>query len=95
MGREIEEEGKGGGAGGGGEPPPTEQHHEETHKRAIVKAATYRAIVAITLAAISWYYTGDIFETSAVSITYTILATIVYYLHERAWLKVKWGTKKN
>jgi uncharacterized membrane protein len=43
------------------------------------------------LAAISWFYTGNLFETSAVSITYTIIATIVYYVHERAWIKVKWG----
>jgi uncharacterized membrane protein len=69
-----------GGVGGG-----------ETRRRAIVKAITYRVIVAITLAAISWFYTGNLFETSAVSITYTIIATIVYYVHERAWLKVKWG----
>jgi uncharacterized membrane protein len=63
----------------------------ETRRRAIVKAITYRVKVAITLAVISWYYTGNLFETSAVSITYTIIATVVYYLHERAWLKVNWG----
>jgi uncharacterized membrane protein len=63
----------------------------ETRRRAIVKAITYRVIVAITLAAISWFYTGNLFETSAVSITYTIIATSVYYVHERAWLKVTWG----
>ena len=45
----------GGGAGGVG----------ETRRRAIVKAITYRVIVAITLAAISWFYTGNLFETSA------------------------------
>jgi uncharacterized membrane protein len=71
-------------AAGGGE-------GRETRRRAIVKAITYRVIVAITLAAISWFYTGNLFETSAVSITYTIIATIVYYVHERAWIKVKWG----
>jgi uncharacterized membrane protein len=81
--------------GGGGEVA----HGGETRRRAIVKAITYRVIVAITLAAISWFYTGNLFETSAVSITYTVIATIVYYVHERAWLKVKWGkvfhSKKN
>src|SRR5215212_11220145 len=71
-------------AAGGGE-------GRETRRRAIVKAITYRVIVAITLAAISWFYTGNLFETSAVSITYTIIATIVYYVHELAWIKVKWG----
>jgi uncharacterized membrane protein len=63
----------------------------ETRSRAIVKAMTYRVIVAIALAVISWYYTGNLFETSAVSITYTIVATVIYYVHERAWIKVKWG----
>jgi uncharacterized membrane protein len=66
-------------------------HGGETKRRAMVKAITYRVIVAITLAAISWFYTGNLFDTSAISITYTIIAMIVYYIHERAWIKVKWG----
>src|SRR5215211_4817545 len=77
--------------GGGGGREEEAHGGGETRRRAIVKAITYRVIVAITLAAISWFYTGNLFETSAVSITYTIIATIVYYVHERAWIKVKWG----
>lgn len=64
---------------------------DEIRMRAIAKAMTYRIIVAITLAVITWFYTGDLFDTSAISITYTVIATVVYYFHERAWLKVKWG----
>src|SRR5215212_10239371 len=76
------------GGSGGGEIVAGEG---ETGRRAIIKAITYRVIVAITLAAISRFYTGNLFETSAVSITYTIIATIVYYVHKRAWIKVNWG----
>ena len=59
---------KGGGVGTGG---------GETRRRAIVKAITYRVIVAITLAAISWFYTGNLFETSAVSMTKSYLGKSV------------------
>jgi len=77
--------------GGGGQ---EKEVGEETRKRVIVKAITYRVIVTIALALISWYYSGNLFETSAISVTYTIIATVLYYVHERAWLRTIWGRER-
>lgn len=63
----------------------------ENRKRSIVKAITYRILATIILGVVSWYYTKEFFTTSAITITFTIIATIVFYLNERAWNRINWG----
>jgi len=54
----------------------------ETHKRTLVRIVLYR-IIALLITAI---WTGII---DAIMIH--IVLTIVHYVFERLWLKVKWG----
>jgi len=54
----------------------------ETKKRTVVRAVTYRLIAL----AITAFWTG---LSAAVAIH--IILTAVHYVHERIWLKVKWG----
>lgn len=63
----------------------------ESKKRSFVKALTYRAAAAILLAVIAWVYTGDLFETSAITILFTVFSTLVYFIHERIWTRINWG----
>jgi len=63
---------------------------EDSHKRSLVKAITYRASASLALAIISWFYTGNLLETSFITIIFTIVATIIYYFHERVWDRIKW-----
>lgn len=63
---------------------------EDSTKRSLVKAITYRAIASLVLAMISWYFTGNLFETSVITIVFTLLATVIYYIHERVWDKIEW-----
>lgn len=63
----------------------------ETHKRSILKTIVYRITVSIILAIISWHFTGDLTKTSAITIIYNIVVIIFYYIHERIWIKIKWG----
>jgi uncharacterized membrane protein len=55
----------------------------ELHKRTVVRALTYR-IVALLITAL-WTGLGN-------AIIIHIILTAVHYVHERVWLKVKWGT---
>jgi uncharacterized membrane protein len=66
----------------------------ETQKRSFVKSITYRTAATIVLVVSSWIFTEDFFQTSAITISFTILATIVYYFHERIWDKIKWGRQR-
>jgi uncharacterized membrane protein len=54
----------------------------ESHTRTIVRAASWR-IVAIAVTAV---YTGI---EGAVVIN--VFMTMAHYIHERAWLRVRWG----
>ena len=60
----------------------------ESKKRSILKTLSYRAILTIVLAAITYAFTGNLVQTSGITIMFSVLATIVYYLHERIWTKI-------
>lgn len=57
----------------------------ETHKRTLTRAASWR----ITATAVTAVFTG---LEGAIAIN--IAMTIVHYIHERIWLKFKWGIAK-
>jgi len=54
----------------------------ETHKRTIVRAITWRIVATLVTAA----WTG-----LSGAIIINIFMTVAHYIHERAWLKIKWG----
>ncbi len=54
----------------------------ESHKRTIVRAITWR-IVATLVTAVWTGLSG--------AIVINIFMTIAHYVHERLWLKIKWG----
>jgi len=57
----------------------------ETKKRTIIRTISYR-IIALLITAI---WTG---LNNAILIH--IILTVVHYVMERTWLKIKWGLKK-
>lgn len=54
----------------------------ESHKRTLVRAASWRITATLVTAA----FTG---LQGAIAIN--VVMTFVHYIHERAWLKLKWG----
>jgi uncharacterized membrane protein len=63
----------------------------ESSKRSLVKTLTYRTIATALLAVISWLYTGDPFQTSVITILFTVFSTLAYFIHERIWANMNWG----
>lgn len=57
----------------------------ELHTRTIARAASWR----VTATAVTAVFTG-----LEGAIIINIAMTFVHYVHERIWLKVKWGIKK-
>jgi uncharacterized membrane protein len=64
----------------------------ETRKRSIVKSITFRIIATIITMLLVWIFTKDIVLSSSIGILEVILKLIAYYLHERAWSFISWGT---
>lgn len=65
----------------------------ESRKRSITKMLTYRAILTALLAVISWIFTGNVGQTTVITIVFSVAATAIYYLHERMWNSVRWGLR--
>ena len=57
----------------------------ESHRRTLFRAISYR-IIALLITAI-WTGLSD-------AIIIHLILTAVHYIHERIWLKIKWGFKK-
>lgn len=57
----------------------------ELHTRTIARAASWR----VTATAVTAVFTG-----LEGAIVINIAMTIVHYIHERLWLKIKWGIGK-
>jgi uncharacterized membrane protein len=66
----------------------------ETRKRTISRMLTYR--ITAWLFTIFWTYlfTDNISSATGFATALHILLSIDYYIHERIWLKVKWGLVK-
>jgi uncharacterized membrane protein len=64
---------------------------KESRKRSLVKMLVYRAIITVLLAVISWIFTGNLGQTTIITVVFSILASAIYYLHERMWNNIHWG----
>lgn len=60
-------------------------------KRTLAKTAIYRGSTTVLLFGLGWTLTGNIAETSAITIAFNVLATAIYFFHERFWDKISWG----
>jgi len=61
----------------------------------MIKAMSYRGLVTVILAALSWTFTSNVDQTTIITVSYAILATVGYYGHERLWNKIMWETKRS
>jgi uncharacterized membrane protein len=63
----------------------------DSHKRSITKALIYRVIAFIADTLIAWCITGNIGLAFKFGIVVFIIHTVMYYMYERVWQKIKWG----
>ena len=65
----------------------------ESWKRSLVKAITYRILVVILDFIFVYLLTGKYTLAIAFVIISNIYTTVGYFVHERIWARLKWGTK--
>ncbi|RUW37211.1 DUF2061 domain-containing protein [Mesorhizobium sp. M1E.F.Ca.ET.041.01.1.1] len=65
----------------------------DTHSRSFVKALSWRATGTIDTMIISLVVTGSIKLAAAIGLTEVATKSLLYYLHERAWLKIPYGRR--
>ena len=65
----------------------------EAHKRTIVRMISYRITAWLLTIPVMYWLTGNIKESVSGSVLIHILLSVDYYIHERIWLRIKWGRK--
>jgi uncharacterized membrane protein len=63
----------------------------ETHKRTIVRMITYRLTAWVFTIFWTYLFMGDLGKSTSFATALHVLLSIDYYIHERIWLKIKWG----
>ena len=63
----------------------------ETHARSILKALSYRSLGFLVTASVAWAVTGRLGLAASIGLADTVMKLGAYYVHERAWLKVRYG----
>ncbi|MEA3521896.1 MAG: adenylyl-sulfate kinase, partial [Campylobacterota bacterium] len=68
--------------------------YKETNQRSIVKGISWRVVATTTTIAIVYFFFDRLDLAIAAGMIETVLKVALYWLHERAWFKVRWGRKK-
>lgn len=67
------------------------KHHHDRWRRSLAKTLTYRIVIIVMIFIVSKWVTHDTKEALVITGWNTILATIIYYFHERVWSRIRWG----
>jgi len=68
--------------------------YKETNTRSIVKGISWRIVATTTTIAIVYFFFDRLDLAIAAGMIETVLKVGLYWLHERAWFKVRWGKKR-
>ena len=63
----------------------------DSHARSLAKAVSWRATGTIDTFLISWLVTGTAALAGGIAATEVATKVVLFYLHERAWNRVRWG----
>ncbi|MEX6687150.1 DUF2061 domain-containing protein [Danxiaibacter flavus] len=63
----------------------------EKHYRSVVKGASWRFFGTLDTIIIALFWTGDYTKALAIGATEVVTKIALFWLHERIWLKIKWG----
>ena len=66
-----------------------------TKLRSLLKAISWRIVGTLDTMALGWIITGDPLIGVKIGTLELITKFVLYYLHERVWLRSTFGTKDN
>lgn len=65
-----------------------------TTKRSLVKAITYRAVIIVLDLSVVYLLTRRVDVALGFMVISNIYTTVAYFVHERIWKKIHWGTEQ-
>ena len=67
------------------------KQQQESHTRSLVKTITWRLTGSGSTFLISWIITGSVAIAGTILGIHFFINTLLYYIHERLWNKIRWG----
>ncbi len=67
--------------------------HAPSGKRSMVKALTYRVVIVCLDFLVIYLFTGKVEVALGFMIVSNLYTTVAYFLHERIWARIRWGTE--
>ena len=67
---------------------------KETKSRSIIKTISWRVLATLTTIVLVYIFIGDTTIALSVGGIEVILKMLIYFFHERAWDKIKFGRKE-
>ena len=64
----------------------------DSHSKSLAKAFSWRIIATVTTGLIGYALTGSVEIAGAIMTFDFVLKLALYYLHERGWNRISWGT---
>ena len=68
--------------------------YKDTNKRSVVKGISWRLVATSTTIIIVYVFFGRLDLAIAAGMLETVAKVGLYWAHERAWFKIKWGRKR-
>ena len=66
----------------------------DSHGRTIMKALSWRVIATFVTFTVAWIITHELKFAAEIGLIDTFIKLGAYYLHERTWMRVKFGALK-
>lgn len=66
---------------------------KESLKRTIVKTITYRMISGSIVFSLSYLFSENVRISLNISLSQIMLQTLIYFIYDRIWNKIKWEKK--
>jgi len=63
----------------------------ESRTRSLLKGVTWRILATLTTVIIAWFITDDVAAALQIGFIEVLAKIAIYYVHERAWARVKLG----
>jgi len=68
--------------------------YKETNIRSIAKGISWRIVATTATILIVYFFFGRLDLAIAAGVIETFLKIFLYWLHERVWMKIRWGKKR-
>lgn len=65
----------------------------ESYVRSLTKSFTWRVLGVFVLMGLAYLVTGDVAQSSLITIAFHVIRVVLYFLHEGLWLGVEWNGK--